>query len=110
MHTGGSRPSPGPGGPAAAVGFRGGSSWGVAPCLAFRLVLHRCGLSPIDRYSVLPYGGGMESKPEQRRQDMGARIQAVVLVAVVLVTGYLVGMVATGAVRAWLETTVMGGM
>ena len=34
---------------------------------------------------------------------MGARIQAIALVAIVLFTGYLVGMVATGAVRAWLE-------
>ena len=40
---------------------------------------------------------------------MGARVQAVLLVAVVLFTGYLCGVVATGAVRAWLETT-MGGL
>lgn len=41
---------------------------------------------------------------------MGARIQAVLLVAVVMATGYLCGMVATGAVRAWLETSILGGM
>ena len=35
---------------------------------------------------------------------MGAKIEAVLLVAVVLLTGYLVGMVATDSVRAWLET------
>ena len=46
----------------------------------------------------------MESKQTRGRQDVGARIQAVLLVAVVLVTGYLVGVVASDSVRAWLET------
>lgn len=41
---------------------------------------------------------------------MGAKIEAVLLVAVVLFTGYLVGAVATDSVRAWLETTPIGGM
>ena len=34
---------------------------------------------------------------------MSAKVEAVILVAVVLLTGYLVGMVATDSVRAWLE-------
>jgi len=45
----------------------------------------------------------MERNDNRRRQDVGAKIEAIVLVAVVLLTGYLVGMVATDSVRAWLE-------
>ena len=41
---------------------------------------------------------------------MGAKLQAVLLVGVLMLTAYLVGMVATDGVRAWLESTPMGGM
>lgn len=46
----------------------------------------------------------------RRRQDVGAKIEAVLLVAVVLFTGYLVGAVASGAVSVWWHTTVGGAL
>lgn len=53
---------------------------------------------------------GMRTHTTRGRQDVGAMVRAFGYVLVVLFTGYLVGAVATGAVRAWLESTPMGGM
>lgn len=60
------------------------------------------------------YNMGMDANTEQRRDKVGAysahksgngrMLEAVLLVAVVLVTGYVVGLVASGVVREWWET------
>lgn len=42
---------------------------------------------------------------------MSAKLQAIALVAVVMLTGYLVGMVASEQVRVWWDSvSPMGGM
>lgn len=40
----------------------------------------------------------------ERWSDMRVKLEAVLLVAVIMAVGYLCGMVATDSVRAWLET------
>ena len=41
---------------------------------------------------------------------MRVKLEAILLVAIVMAVGYLCGAVASDSVRAWLESTPIGGM